>query len=147
MYNRFGCLLDRAAQSRGCDRIFVTFSASMATRRDEISVSRAEYLSRSSAISFSSHFRSTISRLSCTLLQERHMNGSSVFESSLYRHGGILARPLWNQRPQSPSHSSASSFMSTIVPWQTPQGTLPRRGGLFRIGPVTMDDHENTLEE
>ena len=62
------------------------------------------------------------------------MNGSSLFESSLYLHGGILAQPLWNKRPRFPSHRSTSSLPSTIAPWQTPQGTLPRRGGFLSIG-------------
>ena len=101
----------------------------MASRRDETSAARAEHLSRTSAIPLSSFLSKRISRLSSRLVQERQMNGSSLLESSLYRYGGILAQPLWNQRPHFPSHSSASSLPSTIAPWQTPQGTLPRRGG------------------
>ena len=110
----------------------------MACHRLDTSVASMVHLSRTSAMFCSSFFNAVISCLRIVFVQQRHTNGSSLFERVLYRLGGTLAQPLWNQRPHSPSHSKASSFPSVIAPWQTPQGTFPRLEGFFGIGPEAI---------
>ena len=54
------------------------------------------------------------------------MKGSSLVDSVLLWHGGMLVQPRCSQRPHSPSQRRALSFPSMTGARQTPQDNLER---------------------